>query len=397
MKRISNKWFYFLCLLFLYKPGIISGIASLKILDMFFNVMRLVVMLLCVLLVFIQKGKLQINRTLVLVCLITLGEVWKIISSAINGYSYNAWGATLNTFGISLFSYLSINRNKMAFLDGGRILFGIYVIINTVTVILFPNGMYASTRYTQNFFLSYRNAWFVFYLLALYICLLNNELYPSKKNKAWLLLVIVCEYISMIREWTANGLFCITVGLVLYIIWKKQKIQIFPVKAIFLGELAISVGLILFHLQDRLLFVIVGILRRDPTLSQRVRIWNNALQAIKTSLWFGHGSLDSSTATTFLGYGVDHAHSYYLNTIFYFGLIGLMIGLFIILYAFSDSRKKSDADNIQVKIINLSILVSLLTAFQGESMMSIGYYFCLMYIVSAYTNSPKSIDLYQHA
>ncbi len=389
MVAFQNKWFCFVCLLFLVKPGCISGISSLQIIDKFFDIMRFVIMILCVMLLFVKKGKLYKNKSLVVLGLIILNEIWKFFSTMRNGYSYNSWGTTLNTLGITLFCYLAINQNKKAFFEGSSLLFGSYVIINTLTVLLFPNGMYTSSFYSQNFFLSYRNAWFIFYLIALYICLLNNELYPTRQTKMWLVAVIVSEYISMIRQWTANGLFCITIGLFLFLLWKKHKNYAFPVWAVILSELAVAVGLIFFHIQERVLFLIVGVLKKDPSLTQRVRIWNNALESIKDSFWIGHGSMSSTTASTFLGYGVNHAHSYYLNTIFYFGIIGLVIGLCIIYYAFSDSKEKTSQNGRTIHFVNTSMLVALLTGFQGESMMSIGYYLCLMYVVAAYTSSPS--------
>lgn len=391
MKTTDTKWLNALCLLFLFKPGIVSGLVSLRVVDVLFDAMRFLVMALCIMVLFVKRGKLPKNRSLYVVVLILFGEIWKIISTVVNGTSYYSWGALLNTFGIAIFSYLSVNYNKEDFFDGASILFGSYVVINTLTVFLFPNGVYASTMYTQNFFLSYRNAWFVFYLLALYVCLLSNELYPSKQKVIWLIIVITCEYASMIHEWTANSMLCITIGLILIVFWNKQKLPVFSVNAVFLAELAISVGLVYFHIQEKMLFFVVGILKRDPTLSQRVRIWNNALQAIQDKVWIGHGSMDSTTASTFFGYGVNHAHSYYLNTLFYYGVIGLIIGLALVYYAFSSPREKDRKKNMRINAINVGVLVALLTALQGESMMSIGYYACLIYIIAADLNSGLAI------
>ena len=135
-----------------------------------------------------------------------------------------------------------------------------------------------------------------------------------------------------------------------------------------------------------------SILKKDITFSQRVRIWNNALDAVLKSLkslWIGYGAMNTSRAVSILGYGVNHAHCYYLNTTLYYGIVGLGLGLYTIYYAFSGQTKNKIEQSVE--FVNLGMLISLMTAFQVESMMSIGYYLCMMYIVAAYLNSKKQL------
>lgn len=387
MKAFHNKWFVFFSMMFLFKPGVLSGISSLGVIDSLFDIMRILLCFICSLLLI--KSAIPVNKASIVLGLIACNEVWKILSSLINGTSYTDWGSTLNVFGISIFTYLALRQSTKAFFKGGSLLLGSYVVINTLTVFLFPNGMYASSMYTMNFFLSYRTAWFVFYLEAAFLCLLNNELYPSKEAKSWLVFVLVCEYLSMIKVWTATGLLCITLGLLLVYLWKKKRIPSFSVKAIILVEMVLCAIIILFHMQEKFSFLIVGLLKKDITFSQRVRIWNNALNAVLKSPWIGYGAMNTSRAVNILGYGVNHAHCYYLNTALYYGIIGLGLGLYTIYYAFSGQATNKIEQSVEY--INLGMLISLMTAFQVESMMSIGYYLCMMYIVVAYLNSKKQL------
>ena len=390
MKAFHNKWFVFFSIMFLFKPGVLSGISSLGVIDSLFDIMRILLCFICGLLLI--KSAIPVNKASIVLGLIACNEVWKILSSLMNGTSYTDWGSTLNVFGISIFTYLALRQSPKAFFKGGSLLLGSYVVINTLTVFLFPNGMYASSMYTMNFFLSYRTAWFVFYLEAAFLCLLNNELYPSKEAKSWLVFVLLCEYLSMIKVWTATGLLCITLGLLLVYLWKKKRIPSFSVKTIILVEMILCAIIVLFHMQEKFSFLIVGILKKDITFSQRVRIWNNALNAVLKSPWIGYGAMNTSRAVSILGYGVNHAHCYYLNTALYYGIIGLGLGLYTIYYAFSGQAKNKIEQSVEY--INLGMLISLMTAFQVESMMSIGYYLCMMYIVVAYLNSKKLLTTF---
>ena len=390
MKAFHNKWFVFFSIMFLFKPGVLSGISSLGVIDSLFDIMRILLCFICGLLLI--KSAIPVNKASIVLGLIACNEVWKILSSLMNGTSYTDWGSTLNVFGISIFTYLALRQSPKAFFKGGSLLLGSYVVINTLTVFLFPNGMYASSMYTMNFFLSYRTAWFVFYLEAAFLCLLNNELYPSKEAKSWLVFVLLCEYLSMIKVWTATGLLCITLGLLLVYLWKKKRIPSFSVKTIILVEMILCAIIVLFHMQEKFSFLIVGILKKDITFSQRVRIWNNALNAVLKSPWIGYGAMNTSRAVSILGYGVNHAHCYYLNTALYYGIIGLGLGLYTIYYAFSGQATNKIEQSVEY--INLGMLISLMTAFQVESMMSIGYYLCMMYIVVAYLNSKKLLTTF---
>lgn len=390
MKAFHNKWFVFFSMMFLFKPGVLSGISSLGVIDSLFDIMRILLCFICGLLLI--KSAIPVNKASIVLGLIACNEVWKILSSLMNGTSYTDWGSTLNVYGISIFTYLALRQSPKAFFKGGSLLLGSYAVINTLTVFLFPNGMYASSMYTMNFFLSYRTAWFVFYLEAAFLCLLNNELYPSKEAKSWLVFVLLCEYLSMIKVWTATGLLCITLGLLLVYLWKKKRIPSLSVKAIILVEMILCAIIVLFHMQEKFSFLIVGILKKDITFSQRVRIWNNALNAVLKSPWIGYGAMNTSRAVSILGYGVNHAHCYYLNTALYYGIIGLGLGLYTIYYAFSGQAKNKIEQSVEY--INLGMLISLMTAFQVESMMSIGYYLCMMYIVVAYLNSKKLLTTF---
>lgn len=387
MKAFHNKWFVFLSMMFLFKPGVLSGIPSLEIIDSLFDVMRILLCFICGLLLI--KNPIPINRCSKVLGLIVCSEVWKILSSLMNGTSYTDWGSTLNVFGISIFTYLSLNQSPKAFFKGGSLLLGSYVAINALTVFLFPNGMYASSMYKMNFFLSYRTAWFIFYLEATFLCMLNNELYPSPNTKKWLVFVLLCEYLSMIKVWTATGLFCITLGLLLVHLWREKRIPLLSVKAIIIVEMILFAIIVIFHMQEKFAFLIVGVLKKDITFSQRVRIWDNALNAVLKTPWIGHGAMNTSRAVSILGYGVNHAHCYYLNTALYYGIIGLGLGLYTIYYAFSEKKYRTEKP---VEYINLGMLISLMTAFQVESMMSIGYYLCMMYIVVAYLNSKTIVN-----
>ena len=133
MKAFHNKWFVFFSMMFLFKPGVLSGISSLGVIDSLFDIMRILLCFICGLLLI--KSAIPVNKASIVLGLIACNEVWKILSSLMNGTSYTDWGSTLNVFGISIFTYLALRQSPKAFFKGGSLLLGSYVVINTLTEI----------------------------------------------------------------------------------------------------------------------------------------------------------------------------------------------------------------------------------------------------------------------
>lgn len=388
MKCFRNSWFVGLGFLVLIKPGVISGMPALSALDSLIDVSRLVLIFFTVI-AFINI-KVKLDRKLIVGLLILAGELWELVSTSLNGGTYSSWGSLMNTCGITLFTYLCLFFDVRNFLKSLSYLLGWYVIINTITVFLFPDGMYESKVYTQNFFLSYRTAWFIYYYLAIFVTFLWYEVNHTKKTRKWLGLVIFCAYLSMLRQWTATALFCISLMLLVLYIFKRRR-KCFTARTVIVTEIVAFIGIVFFQMQNYLSFIIETLLGKDLTLSSRVRIWSNAIDAIQGKELLGYGNMDPIRATSLLGYGVDHAHSYYLNTILYYGIIGLVIGLVTLVVAFSGKNAKNhmqgsnDGRNTNANgyFICIAALIALMTGYQVEAMMSIGYYLTILFLVSA--------------
>lgn len=370
--------------LLLLKPGVVSGIPALYAVDLLFDIGRVALLLLTVLA--LLRKRLRMDRTAAVLLLIVAFEGWKLVSTLLRGGAFGAWGAMLNTLGVALFTYVCLQHSMKTLLKSLSLLLGWYVMINTATVLLFPQGLYATSMYTANFFLSYRTAWFIFYFLAAVSCLLWHAYVPSGRTKRWLLYVLFCEYASMLLQWTVTGLICITLLLLFYALFRRGK-WCFSLKSVFLAEAAAFVGLVFFQMQSVFSFVISFILHKDTTLSSRVRIWQNAASALRDTLLTGRGAMPTEEAKALLGYGVDHAHSYYLNTVLYFGVIGLMIGLAILCTGCAKRRREKGVFRIKEasagRCVCMAALIGLMTAFQVEAMMSLGGYLGIFYLLAA--------------
>ena len=212
MRYFRNPNFISFCFLILIKPGCISGIPVLGILDTLLNMIRIMLVLFTLIVLFKNAQLLPVNRLFGVTMLVVASILWEPISTLTGGGSIADFGALMNDLGIALVCYIGLRAGYDSFIEGVAKVSGAYVLINCLTVILFPAGMYATTKYSQNFFLSYRTAWFVIYLLALTTTLLWNANVGSRFTKRFAIAVAVAATLSMILQWTATGLFCFSIN-----------------------------------------------------------------------------------------------------------------------------------------------------------------------------------------
>lgn len=376
MNVFGHSWFVILGYLFLIKPGVVSGIPALAMLDIVFDVCRIALIALTVLDLLVIPLDMHDSKLKVMVLIFAV-ELWKILSTMIAGHGYSDWGALMNTVGIVLFTYSCLRADRSNFLLGASMILGVYVLLNTATVLAFPNGVYATTQYTQNYFLSYRTAWFPIYLLASVVIMLNAEINPSKLTSGWRNVILGSIFISMCVVWTATGIFCFSISAIMFVVcWKYRDGRVINGKWILLAEAIVFLLMVVLRLQEKFAFILVGILKKDITMTARLRIWDNAINAISDHFLTGVGNLDSTQMKSILGFGAAHAHNYFLNTTLCYGAVGAILSLTPICYTMRIKYK-----NALIALINSCACLALLTSYQVECYMTIGYYLLPIYLV----------------
>ena len=358
MRYFRNPNFISFCFLILIKPGCISGIPALGILDTLLNMIRIMLVLFTLIVLFKNAQLLPVNRLFGVTMLVVASILWEPTATLIGGGSIADFGALMNDLGIALVCYIGLRAGYDSFIE----------------------GMYATTKYSQNFFLSYRTAWFVIYLLALTTTLLWNANVGSRFTKRFAIAVAVAATLSMILQWTATGLFCFSIGglVLLYCTWKKRNP--FKISTVMLTEAAAFWAIVIARLMDMFSFLLVNILHKDVTLTFRTRIWDNALAAIQQNLLTGVGRLDAAQMEAILGYGVSHPHNRYLYVTLCFGIIGLALFLLIVYYA---NKGTINPHRVREGRIMMAAFIALLSAAQVESLSATGGYAIPLYLIAA--------------
>ena len=372
--------------LLLFKPGCISAMPQLSAADSLINIGRTAFIVYMLASVIRRHGKIRPDRLTASAALLSAYMIWQVMSTVINGVPVTDKGVIANCFGIILFSYIALNEDRSSFIKSGADVLGSYVIINTATVFLFPNGMYRTSMYSENYFLSYRTAWFAVYLMAAVFSLLAAGSENTKRNRRWAGAVIICVFISMIRVWTVTGIVCMTIGGVFLLAWKKRDSVGPEPAAVVIAEAAVFYGIVIRRVQEHFGYFFTYVIGKDITFTGRTRVWDRAFIYIARSPVIGLGRISPEKARQLLHYGVSHPHCMYLYIMMFYGLIGMAIYAAALFASFGGKNK--DRDRTSERIVTAA-LITTMTAAQVESFSATEAYLFPLFLTAAELHSRR--------
>lgn len=118
MRYFRNPNFISFCFLILIKPGCISGIPALGILDTLLNMIRIMLVLFTLIVLFKNAQLLPVNRLFGVTMLVVASILWEPISTLTGGGSIADFGALMNDLGIALVCYIGLRAGYDSFIEG---------------------------------------------------------------------------------------------------------------------------------------------------------------------------------------------------------------------------------------------------------------------------------------
>lgn len=231
-----------------------------------------------------------------------------------------------------------VKRNKINLFRSMSIFFSIMLIINTITIVLYPNGMYIRnvTGLKDNWFLGYRNN-HITYILPLYLSTIINSFlkynYLSRKSKFISIILLILTFFTK----SSTSILCMTL-LTLSLLFNKQiYVYIRNLYIYVFSYIILYLSIIILRIQEIFSFLIQNILKRDLSFTGRTRIWDYMLNGIKETPFLGHG-LEQS-AIRYEKYKVWHAHNQILEIIYETGLIGFLLFITNLSIALKELKK----------------------------------------------------------
>ena len=377
-KLMNSKFMLFLIFLILLKPGSFSEYTAWKNIGNVINILRMFTCVWCLFYFLLRRGK--IDKFILFIILFYcsfLFSTFYFSQSYVNLiYEFASILSWIVLFKINMFD------NKDKFLTTLENTFFILLLINFITIILFPGGFYLnSSGYSGNYFLGYDNNLITYIFPALALSFTNSL---NKNGKIGLksIFLLIISFCSIIFTWSATGVVSMVIMIVLFFAYTINK-KDFPIKKYIVVALSLVIGIVFLRFQNIFSFIIEGWLKKDLTFTGRTYIWDIFISEIKKSILIGHGIVDSKYLIRTLNAG--HAHNYFLQILYQGGLV--TFSMFLGFFFSAINEVKNCKEKKYVGIVIFAYLISFI--FEAYSLTNM----FIIVLLIAYYYEPSSKDL----
>ena len=272
------------------------------------------------------------------------------------------WGGF---FGVVLLVEAYIKTWPRELLLALKIALSALVLLNAVTVLLFPSGIWTVVQ-DEGWRLSYEGYWLFGHrnnfgtpiLAALLVCSVSDIVFYGRIRKSTVAIAIVSLY-SVVVTWSATSLVTTVLALILLF-----GISLFGgFKAIRPGYLLgayvfVDVGIVFFDIQNRFAVLIKDLLHRSADLTGRSQLWDIVKAKIWESPIYGHGIRPiADNGLTAFNSNYVHAHNGELDIVYNSGFLGLACYIVLLLLAVTKCGKNWDCAAVQLAFFFLILMM----------------------------------------
>ena len=325
------------------------------------------------LLISMKKYK-NINNYVILLMIVLL------ISTIVNGADISACiGLILRVVGLTFLCNYGISNDRKIFLKSFETLLSILIIINFITILAHPVGLYMNdTGYIENWFLGYKNSHILYFLPYILVSFLNSYIdYGKLKIHNIVMFIVIIMSTFLVNNSTAIiGLSIIA----LFLIFNKfiKKNDFFNSYTYLIIFIALFIFIVMLRFQEIFSFLIVDILNKDITFTGRIYVWDKAINYILEKPILGYGNVSFQYSTI-----VFSTHNMILGIFHKVGALGAAIFLkFIIKICQKLNKTKGELISKFISIILLTYFIMMTTEYYNFEY--IIYIFIIAYYVDEF-------------
>lgn len=236
----------------------------------------------------------------------------------------------VSTLFFCLLTDFFMKKNTDNTLTAFSLVFQLLIYINFFTMIMFPNGIYATSVHPVNWFLGYKNAHILYVLPSLFFITLNC-FRKGKKINLYYLFYIFISGLSILMGGSSTGI----IGYFLFIlgsmlIWLKKDKLITVKKALCVNAIAFF-GIIVFQVQNTFTLILQSIMHKNLNFTGRTNIWATTIELIKKNFLMGYGVQPSSIRVLiYKNINAVNSHNEFLEILYHGGIILGSIFFYII-------------------------------------------------------------------
>lgn len=339
-----------ICLIPLFEPRCFAYIPSFSILNSAYSAGKIVSGLLIILLLFRNRAVNGFS-----VCIILLSLVM-LISTLLNGGSAREWVSDYVSFTLVALLVIAVARDhQKEALRGVQITTSILLMINFISMLIYPDGMYAQIGASQinNYFWGHRNNTYMLAIPALVSSLLLDDM-RGKKIGIFSLAIFACSYFEILYRFSATSFLALALFTLGFLFIQSKRVR----KKLNLFTYCVAYGIafvciVLLRLQLYFSDFFENVLGRSATLTGRTEIWDYVFSLMQGDQFLTGYGLLSRKILELISPEYSHAHNMLLDIWFCGGYLAIIIFLIIIfLVAFKTYRCRA---SMQVGLIALGI------------------------------------------
>ena len=257
--------------------------------------------------------------------------------------------------------YFFSNKNFTTSISALLVWLEMCVIINLITIIIFPEGLFLVYGYERRYsnpgyFLGHRNNAIEFMIPLICCCNLLNISKCRKKSINYIVVLFVC-FITSVLTRSSNEVLCVVV-IILFetVLIPKGKLKYTNIFIEYIAFFAFSFALIYLNYITSFMGIIEKVFNKSDTVGTRIWIWGKSIKAILNRPWTGYGAELSQIKYSHIGHA-NSCHNYFLDIVYYGGIPLLIIISVMFLIMSKSVSQANDSKRSKIFMVITSYLI----------------------------------------
>lgn len=239
----------------------------------------------------------------------------------------------LQVMSLSLYANYGCNAYGVRFLYTAGSVYFLLALVNLVTMIVFPNGLFALAAAEHSWFLGHKNTLIKYLIPGLYSLGLASLIEKSKFIAKWYIYLVLVITTTLIGGSSTSLVALLVLGMC-YIVrnkhWKAIRVVNFYAPLVY--NLAFFVLIVVFRMQDMFAYLIENVLGKQLTLTGRTSLWDRILLCIARRPFNGYGLETTTIIQERLEYWNVSVHNILADYLYEGGIlcVAVLVVLFVI-------------------------------------------------------------------